>query len=58
MLLLWARNLLEVTNRPTVIDLQPERELTKEVLDLAEFGLQALEHYNRQEALSSVGMQF
>jgi len=37
---------------------QPETELTREVLELAEFGLQALEHYNKQEALASVGMQY
>ena len=37
---------------------QPELELTQEVLSLAEFGLQSLEQYSRQEALSSVGMQF
>ena len=36
----------------------PQRELTKEVLELAEFGLQSLEQFSRQEALASVGMQY
>ena len=38
--------------------LQPDRELTKEVLELAEFGLKSLENYNRFEAMSSVGLQY
>lgn len=36
----------------------PGRELTQEVLHLAEFGLQALDHFSRHAALSSVGMEF
>ncbi|GAX74638.1 hypothetical protein CEUSTIGMA_g2086.t1 [Chlamydomonas eustigma] len=37
---------------------QAERELTEEILSLTELCVKALEQYNRQEAMSSVGMQY